>query len=195
MSSTRQRILRTAFAEFYRHGFQGGSLNRIVEETGLTKGALFHYFASKQDLGYGVVEEVIWPGIKERWIDPLEQSEDPIRDTKQLIRHMVETARTSLILSQGCPLNNLAQEMSPLDEEFRRRLEKVYEAWRLAVQGALTKGMKAGKVRKNVASETVAAFIVAALTGIIGTAKNAQDEQLLRKAGEGLLDYLDTLRP
>src|SRR5262245_52676520 len=82
--STRQHILQTAFQEFYRYGFQGGSLNRIVEETGLTKGALFHHFASKQELGYAVVEEVIWPQFKATWIDPLAQSDDPIKETKRL---------------------------------------------------------------------------------------------------------------
>src|SRR5215470_1500596 len=77
--TTRQRILRTAFEEFYRHGFQAGSLNRIVEEAGLTKGAIFHHFAGKQELGYAVVDEIIWPHFKARWIDPLAQSDDPLK--------------------------------------------------------------------------------------------------------------------
>jgi AcrR family transcriptional regulator len=192
--TTRQRILWTAFEEFYRYGFQGGSLNRIVEETGLTKGALFHHFDGKHQLGYAVVEEVIWPRFKATWIDPLEQSEDPIKDTKRLLLHMAEKGGPSGSLVHGCPVNNLAQEMSPLDEEFRQRLEKIYAAWRQAFQTALANGIKAGRVRKDVSPAKVAAFIVAALTGIIGTVKNAQDQQLLRVAGDALLDYLESLR-
>jgi hypothetical protein len=95
---------------------------------------------------------------------------------------------------QGCPINNLAQEMSPLDEEFRQRLERIYVAWRRAFETALAKSIKAGRVRKDISPAKVAAFIVAALTGIIGTAKNAQDKQLLRDAGAALLDYLDGLQ-
>jgi AcrR family transcriptional regulator len=193
--TTRQLILRTAFQEFYRYGFQGGSLNRIVEETGLTKGALFHHFASKQELGYAVVDEVIWPRFKETWIDPLERSEDPIKDAKRLLLHMAEKGGGIWSLVQGCPVNNLAQEMSPLDEEFRKRLERIYAGWRLAFKTALTNGVGAGKVRKDISPSKVAAFIVAALTGIIGTAKNAQDRQLLREAGETLIAYLESLRP
>jgi AcrR family transcriptional regulator len=192
--TTRQLILRTAFEEFYRYGFRGGSLNRIVEETGLTKGALFHHFASKQELGYAVVDEVIWPRFKATWVDPLEQSEDPIKETKRLLLHMTEKAGSSGSLVQGCPINNLAQEMSPLDEEFRQRLERIYVAWRRALETALANSIKAGRVRKNVSPANVAAFIVAALTGIIGTVKNAQDKQLLRDAGAALLDYLDSLQ-
>jgi AcrR family transcriptional regulator len=192
--TTRQLILRTAFEEFYRYGFQGGSLNRIVEETGLTKGALFHHFSGKQELGYAVVDEVIWPPFKATWIDPLEQSEDPIKDTKRLLLHMVEKCGHGGSLVQGCPVNNLAQEMSPLDEEFRRRLERIYAAWRRAFETALAKGIKAGRVRKDISPPKVAAFIVAALTGILGTVKNAQDRRLLRDASAVLLDYLDSLR-
>ena len=32
-------------------------------------------------------------------------------------------------LNLGCPLNNLAQEMSPLDEGFRTRTQQVFELW------------------------------------------------------------------
>src|SRR5262245_47545420 len=162
--TTRQRILRIAFEEFYRFGFQGGSLNRIVEESGLTKGALFHHFASKQELGYAVVEEVIWPHFKATWLDTLEQSSDPIRDTKRLLRQMAdEGPGRGISLTQGCPLNNLAQEMSPLDEGFRQRLENIYTAWRLAFQTALANGIKAGVVRKGVSPAKVSAFLVAAI--------------------------------
>src|SRR5438874_1220783 len=46
--NTRQRILDAAFDEFYRNGFQGGSLNRIVDDAATTKGALFHHFKGKK---------------------------------------------------------------------------------------------------------------------------------------------------
>jgi AcrR family transcriptional regulator len=154
--TTRQRIVRIAFEEFYRYGFQAGSLNRIVEETGLTKGALFHHFAGKQELGYAVVDEVIWPQFKATWIDPLEQSADPIRDTKRLLRQMADQGPSICIsLTQGCPVNNLAQEMSPLDEGFRQRLEKIYMAWRLALKTALANGIKAGTVRSRKKNSTL----------------------------------------
>src|SRR5262245_8999797 len=194
--TARQRILRAAFQEFYRYGFQAGSLNRIVEATELTKGALFHHFAGKLELGYAVVDEVIWPEFHAAWIAPLERSEDPIRDTKRLLRRFAaEGPVAGGSLTQGCPVNNLAQEMSPLDEGFRQRLEKIYVSWRAAFQTALAAAIRSGKVRKGLSTAKVAAFLVAAIEGIVGTTKNAQDPRLLREAGEVLLDYLDSLRP
>src|ERR1700682_6456939 len=55
--ATRRKLLDAAFAEFFKHGFQGGSLNQIVDAAGATKGALFHHFTGKQDLGYAVVDK------------------------------------------------------------------------------------------------------------------------------------------
>ena len=192
---TRQRILDAALDEFYKNGFQGGSLNRIVDEAGTTKGAVFHHFKGKNDLGYAVVEEIIFSDIKERWLDPLADSVDPIAALKKTMRQFAREEDTNGRLIQGCPLNNLAQEMAPLDEGFRRRLEKIYSAWREALEAAFARGIKAGTVRKGISPPRVAALVVAALEGIMGTAKNAQSEELLTQAGQGLFDYLDSLKP
>ena len=193
--NTRRKILKAAFDEFYRNGFQGSSINQIVDQAGTTKGALFHHFEDKNDLGYAVVEEVVFPEMKQRWLDPLADSVDPIGALKKTMRQFARGEDANGRLIQGCPLNNLAQEMSPLDEGFRRRLEKIYSAWREALEAAFARGIKAGTVRKGISPSRVAALVVAALEGIMGTAKNAQSEELLTQAGQGLFDYLDYLKP
>src|ERR1043165_7854721 len=87
---TRHKILVAAFQEFYRHGFQGGSLNHIVEMAGATKGAVFHYFAGKQELGYAVVDELIGPLLKARWLDPVAGSTNPLPALKRAFRQFVK---------------------------------------------------------------------------------------------------------
>jgi hypothetical protein len=49
-------------------------------------GALDAHFASKIDPGYAVVDEVIWPEYNATWIEPLNRSDDPITDIKQIMR-------------------------------------------------------------------------------------------------------------
>ena len=192
---TRRRIVRSAFEEFYKNGFQGGSLNHIVDTAGTTKGALFHHFHGKSDLGYAVVEEVIEPHLKELWFDPLADSMDPIEDLKRTLQGFMKERVGTGRLEKGCPLNNLAQEMSPLDEGFRKRIEKVYARWRDCLEAAFGRGIQAGRVRKNISPRNVAVFIVAAQAGMIGTAKNSQSLELLKQAGEAFFGYLDSLKP
>jgi TetR/AcrR family transcriptional regulator, transcriptional repressor for nem operon len=50
--ATRLKVLQAAFHEFYKWGFQAGSLNRIVEAAGATRGALFHHFEGTKELAY-----------------------------------------------------------------------------------------------------------------------------------------------
>jgi TetR/AcrR family transcriptional regulator, transcriptional repressor for nem operon len=192
---TRRKILNAAFQEFHKNGFQGGSLNHIIDAAGTTKGALFYHFNGKDQLGYAVLEEIIEPHLREQWFDAFAKSDDPIADLKRTVQNCTARCRQSGVLERGCPLNNLAQEMSPLDENFRKRIEKVYAAWRKCLETAFARGIKAGTVRKDVSPHNVAAFIVAAQTGIIGTAKNSQSEELMKRAGAAFFDYLDSLRP
>lgn len=191
---TRRRILAAAFQEFYKNGFQGGSLNEIVNTAGTTKGALFHHFAGKQQLGYAVVDEIIGPILKQRWLDPIIDSTDPITDLKRAFRQFVKEDIKSGSYVQGCPLNNLAQEMSPLDEGFRRRIDQLYASWRKCYAAVFAEAIKRGKVQKGVLPENLAALIVAAQMGIWGTGKSSRSEELMTKSAEALCAYLESLR-
>jgi len=193
--ATQRKILEAAFAEFYKNGFQGGSLNRIVETAGTTKGALFHHFDGKQQLGYAVVDRMIAPLLRERWFDPLTDSADPITAIQRAFRQFVQADIESGAWLQGCPLNNLAQEMSPLDEGFQVRINRLYDLWRDRFAAALARGIEAGTVRKDVAPRKVATLIVAAQMGIWGTGKSSQRKEVMVQAAETLCDYLDSLRP
>jgi TetR/AcrR family transcriptional regulator, transcriptional repressor for nem operon len=192
--ATRQRIIRAAFLEFYRNGFQGGSINDIVSAGGVTKGALFHHFPTKQALGYAVVDEFIAPLLLERWLTPLDDSADPIADLKHAFRKYVKEDIESGSWVQGCPLNNLAQEMSPLDEGFHSRIDRLYTLWRKGFAAALACGMKAGKVSKRIDPKSVAAMLVAGQMGIWGSGKSSHSKSVMVQANEALCDYLDSMK-
>jgi TetR/AcrR family transcriptional regulator, transcriptional repressor for nem operon len=188
----RARILMSAFLEFYRNGFQGGSLNSIVAAAGVTKGALFHQFAGKQELGYAVVDEVIAPLLRQRWLDELAGSPRPVEAIQNAFRRYIEEDIASGAFVQGCPMNNLAQEMSPLDHGFRSRIDSLYSEWRSEVGRAVRAGIEAGSVRTEVDPDSIAVLIVLAQMGIWGTGKASQDPALMRASGEALCNYLQS---
>lgn len=192
---TRNALLDAAFLEFYRNGFQGGSLNRIVSEVDVTKGALFYHFAGKRALGYAVVDERIVPLLFQRWLDPVASADDPVSAIQDAFRTFIAEDVASGHWVLGCPMNNLAQEMSPLDEGFRTRLDAAYRDWRNGFAEALRRGMDAGLVRPDVDADATAAFIVASQMGLWGTGKYSQDPALMTRASETLSLWLDTLRP
>src|SRR6202140_1355499 len=124
---TRERLLHAASREIYRSGFQSASLDTILASAGVTKGALYYHFKSKEALGYAVVEEVIAPDVHSKWVRPLQGVKDPI---DALIGAVQRIPIRPEDVRGGCQLNNLAQEMSPLDAGFRKRLGIIFDAWR-----------------------------------------------------------------
>jgi TetR/AcrR family transcriptional repressor of nem operon len=189
---TRKRLLQAAFHEIYKSGFQSTDLDTILDAAGVTKGALYHHFQNKEALGYAVVDEVITEITREKWLEPLKTSADPI---STLIRIFLGTSLRAEHVAGGCPLNNLAQEMSPLDEGFRKRLAKVFALWHDAIEDALREGQKLGLVRKDIDADETATFLIAAYEGYISLSKNSQDARVLRAGNKGLSRYLETLRP
>lgn len=190
---TRYRILEAAFLEMYRNGFQGMRLDEVLAATGLTKGALYHHFPNKLALGYAVVEEVLLPTMEALWLQPLRNSRDPFEGLITAIEQLPD-GKPAEMLRYGCPLNNLAQEMSPLDEGFRQRLDRVFNMWHGETRAALEYARKAGIIRADVDSDETATFIMAAVEGCIGIAKNAQSLERLKTCNRGLIQYLQSLK-
>ena len=191
---TRRRILEAAFVEMYRNGFQGMRLDEVTAASELTKGALYHHFPNKQALGYAVVDEVIRPMMESIWVQPLRQATDPLQGLLDVIAHMHEAKPSDMMLRYGCPLNNLAQEMSPLDEGFRQRLDRVFSVWHQVISDALRSARSAGLIRNDVDCEETATFVMAAMEGCIGIAKNAQSVERLKACNRGLIQYLLSLK-
>ena len=188
---TRERLLLAASREIYRSGFQSASLDTILAIAGVTKGALYYHFKSKEELGYSVVEEVIASNVRGRWVRPLQSGKDPI---DALIGAVQRIPVRPVDVRGGCQLNNLAQEMSPLDAGFRKRLAIIFEAWREAVASVLREGQTRGIVRRDLEPANAAGLLIAMVEGYGSLAKNAQDPKVMKAGIRNIVDWLRSLR-
>jgi AcrR family transcriptional regulator len=191
-AATRERLIGAAFEEIYRTGYQGSDINSILTRAGVTKGALYHHFGSKEALGHAVIEHLIAGVMTAKWLAPLDDTDDPI---SALIGVIAGTSLGDLEVSGGCPLNNLAQEMSPIDEGFRVRLSRIFTGWIGGIADALRLGQANGVVRRNIDPREAATFIVATYEGYLSLAKNAQAPGLIQSGIRQLTTYLEGLRP
>ena len=193
---TRRALLDAAFEVICRKGFQAAGINEILELAGLTKGAVYHHFRGKTALGYAVVEEIVGELIARRWISPLTAEGDPLTaggdgaaDPLTVIGKAMRTAAGEIDdrdIARGCPLGNLAAEMSALDEGFARRIDAIYQRWRDALSAALPAG--------DDDPERIATFIVATLAGCLAQAKVLARRDILLDGITELEFYLYQLR-
>lgn len=188
---TRKRLLKAAFQEIHLSGFRSADMDAILAQAGVTKGALYYHFDSKEALGYAVVDEVIADIARDKWLHPLRNPTNPV-DT--LVGIVQSTSLKPQDLRRGCALNNLALEMSPIDEGFRKRTAKLFKHWHDAITRALRTGQKHGVVRNDVDPDEVATFLIAAYEGYFSLAKNSQDARVLRSGLKILIGYLEGLR-
>jgi TetR/AcrR family transcriptional repressor of nem operon len=188
---TRERLLQAAFQEIYKSGFRGTDLETILRAAGVTKGAMYHHFASKEALGYAMVDEIIASMTREKWLWPLQNAKNPI---DALIGIIQSTSLRPADLRCGCPLNNLSQEMSPLDEGFRRRTATLFGDWQSAIATALRNGRQRKMVRSNVDPDEAAAFLLAMYEGYISLAKSSQNVAGLQAGEKTMIGYLESLR-
>jgi TetR/AcrR family transcriptional repressor of nem operon len=190
--ATRAGLLRATFQEVHRSGFQGTDLDTILRTAGVTKGALYHHFENKDALGYALVDEFLMDLTREKWLRPLAEAADPIEALSRIVR---STSLKPRDVENGCPVNNLAQEMAPLDEGFRRRVARVFDEWRSGVAAALRSGQRRGLVRAGLDPDETATFFIAAYEGFVSLAKAAQDPRVLAAGRKSLVRHLESLRP
>ena len=189
---TRKRLLQAAFREIYRSGFRSADVDAILAKAGVTKGALYYHFDSKEALGYAVVDEVIASNLHQKWVQPLRNAKNPI---DVLIRIVQSESLKREDVQRGCPLLNLSQEMSGLDEGFRRRTAKLYKDWQDSMAEALREGQKRRVVRSDINANETATFLIAAWEGYVVLGKNSQDARTLRSGQRSVSRQLESLRP
>jgi AcrR family transcriptional regulator len=151
---TRNAILEAAAARFDAVGFLGASLSDILTEAGVTKGALYFHFKSKEDLADALIDEQFTVS------DPLAEIENPgLQTVIDLTQGMAASLQSDvrvrasirLVIEQGSfitPANN------------------AYKRWVDTIHGCLLAAKAAGDLRKEVNAHDLAQFVQASFTGI-----------------------------
>lgn len=83
-----QRILDAAILEFAANGFPGANINTIAEKAGISIGAMYKYFGSKEDLFLTIIERA--QGLLSQVLDDIDRSSGDVFDK---IEKMVRTAQ------------------------------------------------------------------------------------------------------
>ncbi len=174
---TRSQILDAAYHVVYRNGFRASSVNDIMAKTGVTQGAFFHYFPTKSDLGYALVDEVLKEMTFDRWTRPLAAYKNPLQGIVSRFRILME-ALSDEDMALGCPLNNLSQEMSTVDPVFREKINAVLRSWVDETERYLRLAKARGYLKSDVNPRQAAEFIVMAEEGAAGMVKNFRDRRV-----------------
>ncbi len=191
---TRHKILLAALMEIHTYGYQATSIQNIINLAGVTKGALYHHFNSKHELLIALLREVLAQYVENTFIKPMNDTDDPITTLTQTLYAFKENM-TDEDVALGCPLDNIAQEMAPIDGRVQQIVNRLYQRKQKAMVAAFERGQAAGNVKQDIGADSIALMIRATMQGCLAIAQSARSVDALTQCGTGLLHYLEQLRP
>ncbi|GLS34278.1 transcriptional regulator, TetR family [Mesorhizobium albiziae] len=183
----RQKILDVAEAAFQEKGYHATSLGDLMRAAGVTGGALHHHFPTKKAIGLAVISERVAAAVEETWIRPVSTASSA-RDGVRNVFAMIADELDAQGFVRGCPLNNLAHELSLADSDFRAALERIFARWRDSIADKARSDRDGGNSDGATDPDGFAALTVAIYSGAMSMAKTAQDASMLRVCAEGFLE-------
>ncbi len=190
-SATKTRLLDAAERLMLARGFAATSVDDICAAAKLTKGSLFHYFESKEDLARTLLERFCVSGTAARE-SACCQERDPLARVYSHIDFAVKMARDSA-RRQGCLLGVFAQELSDSHPKMRSMCAEGFAQW----SAVLTRDLEAAKMRYKpktaFAAQSLADHFIVILEGAQILAKTQQNPKVVEKSLRHFRQYVESL--
>ena len=161
-ADSRARLLATAFQLFHEQGFHATGVATILREAGLNPGSMYHFFPSKDELLEKVLEFALFY-LEPMVMGPVEAStSDPIERVFALLdRYRAQMGTHQCRM--GCPMGNLALEVSDGNPTARELIHRNFENWANRVEGWL---MAAGdRLPSDLDRRKLARFVLTVMEG------------------------------
>ena len=184
---TRKRIVEAAAPIFNQHGYEGSSLNALMEATGLKKGGIYRHFASKEELAAEAFDYT-WEAAWKARLSHVDDKANGINKLKQLIANFVE--RRSPVPG-GCPVLNTAVDADDGNPILRSRVGKALRSWTGRLQAYVEEAQQERDAKPDVDPKDVATLIVASLEGALMMTRIHRNDEALRRVQSHLNEYLD----
>jgi len=176
---TKETILNKSGILFNTQGYKATSISNITDATGLTKGAIYRHFTSKDELEIetlahlsGVMDE------KMRWrIKGQATAGNKLRAVVQFFESYISDPP----IEGGCPLLNAAVEADDAHPALRKSALKILNGLRSGLISILEKGIYYKQLKRGIDKELYATLIIASLEGAIMMSKlSGNDDDIKR---------------
>ena len=188
-NTTREKILKRCFEAMEVVGFEALRADKEVLNLNISKGALYHYFPTKLDIGYAMVDEIIMPMYEKKWSGLIDRTDGISTMIYQIIESEKQEATEKKIL-RGDVLYNLMLEMSGVDLKFRQKLEEVLEMQVKILQKSLLAGKSSNEIKPGVDSRSMAYLLIGQLHGCYAIAKTRASKDVFVSMVNGLQKQL-----
>ncbi|HIJ84113.1 MAG: TetR family transcriptional regulator [Magnetococcales bacterium] len=188
---TREKILDTATRLFYIHGYNATGVDRIIAETGVSKGSFFYQFKSKEELAIRVLD---WH--REKMQAELAELANTYATAprEHLLAILKTIARKSANYNEscdirGCIFGNFAMEMSVENQEVRIKVLEILSEFRQNMENLLIKAVQQQELTDSFDCHHTAGVILCQIQGALLLDKAAQEA----RETDGVIRFVSTL--
>jgi len=187
---TRERLVDVARNLFWKQGYATTGIAEILKEADAGSGSLYYFFPTKEDLLLAVLEWYkanLWAQV----INPVfERVSDPI----ERVFGILDRYRQGLLLTKftiGCPVGNLALELSNSHPAARALIADNFTGWREAIKQCLDEA--AGRLPAGTDTAELALFVLTTMEGAVMLARSYRTIEPYDNAVTRLRDYFERL--
>jgi TetR/AcrR family transcriptional repressor of nem operon len=163
--ATMQRMQAKGLELFYSKGYYNTSVDDVLKELSMSKGAFYYHFDSKEDFFIQIIQNLLARKVYSTLIDPIEGSDNPIRNITECFEDALESAVNNE-MDFGCVLSNFLSEFKGRNETIMKHLNDILSIWEVNLVSALQKGKLNGHLDRHVDCEAVATYLMSAYFGI-----------------------------
>jgi AcrR family transcriptional regulator len=190
--ATMHRMQAKGLELFYKQGYYNTSIDDILKELALSKGAFYYHFQSKEDFFVSIVQNLMVRKVYSMLIEPIEGQEDPFNAIEKCFENAIETAVHNE-MDYGFVLGNFMTEFNGRNEVISKYLGDIYRVWKVNLVTTLQKGKTDGYVARHTDSEAVANYLIASYMGIRMLMVEGASKQLSYQYMQQLKHYLRSL--
>jgi AcrR family transcriptional regulator len=159
---TRKLILAQSTRLFAKKGYYATSIADISNATGLTKGALYHHFESKEAIFFSVLEN-----IRLTWATTIGSRLNSSQDIVSVFSTLIDGHTVLFEENESfcLALNAMMMEMEGVNSTFQEAMQNIYREFTGFIEEIVTKGQQAGQIRADLEPHLLAFTLVSSLRG------------------------------
>ena len=189
--NAKRKLIQTAATLIHIKGYNGASVQDILDDSGVCRSNFYYHFDSKEQLGFEVFARRMrwWYGYV---IEPsLDNAELTPAERVDAMLDKVCSIGVSADGEMGCPFGNLAQEMSYIHEPFREALSEFFGSIANRLEQCLDEGKSTGDFAEDTEPRQLAEFAIAQIQGAFLLRKTHKDPEVFRRNIEMLRKMIE----
>lgn len=156
--TSKERIIKKGAELVYFKGFNNTGIQDVLQAAEIPKGSFYFYFKNKEEFGLSLVDYFASFIMNIAQNHMRAEVADPVEGLKNFFTMYIDLMKKQKFTC-GCPIGNLAQEMSDLSDSFRDRIAGFFSLAKGMIRDCLAEAQKRGRLGPDINPEELSNFI------------------------------------